>query len=777
MPNCSGDFQSFCLESIDHHPLGVIFEFFLLFYAFIALATICDEYLVPSLETLCVRWNIREDVAGATFMAFGSAAPEIVISAITTFTAGDEGTSDTGTAAIMGSGMIAFTVVPALCVLLSGQVRPLQIKRRPLARDIIFYTIALVCMMVFIRDGKVTAGEAVTLVIFYLVYIIAVVVSPRIRLWYQLRQLQGEERVQFLKERSTSFVEKARLERAESKSKRNSTSINAMTQPLLSDSNTVIEVDGPAVPKTNAEDITTAAATRQEQSKASRSGGYGPRRFSAIPLGKAQADAAAAGALTEIGDGGSDSDDEFQVNARPNSSATKEAVGSYQPPAAAPAPVLTSVAANDSSQDASSAPVTTADEGPKDASAKVTVSNDTSQTSTAPVAVDGLKAAESNSIPSATVAEAETDATDAAAHTQVTEASMASSSSKEASPDVAEAPGQSTSVPLVEGAKSLPIEEKTITEAAAAAAAAADKPRSSISKSRDRSGSARRKSVTFAQDLPPDTEGGKAHELQEIVEGGVYSHTRYTDSDGAETDGFDSRDDEERLTPDEVAPLDIPVIRSDDADDDDDDESEPSSAIGRFVETVSIPLRLLFKYTNLDTRIGAKHERLYFVGFVLSFAWVALISMLIAAIIDRWGELSGIPDAFLGVAVVSIGAEIPDIIQSVTVARRGYGSMAVSNCIGAQITNILVGLGLPWALSNAAYNKPVEIPGKHRIIRTAGILLTCVVIFACLTIGLAIYNKNNKVQLARWKGFITITCYVVGIAIFSGVTLCKQDWC
>ena len=31
-----------------------------------------------------------------------------------------------------------------------------------------------------------------------------------------------------------------------------------------------------------------------------------------------------------------------------------------------------------------------------------------------------------------------------------------------------------------------------------------------------------------------------------------------------------------------------------------------------------------------------------------------------------------------GLAIVAVGAEIPDCIQSVTVARKGYGSMAVS---------------------------------------------------------------------------------------------------
>ena len=50
--------------------------------SFVGLAIVCDDHMVVALETLCVRWNVPEDVAGASFLAVGSAAPEIVINAI-----------------------------------------------------------------------------------------------------------------------------------------------------------------------------------------------------------------------------------------------------------------------------------------------------------------------------------------------------------------------------------------------------------------------------------------------------------------------------------------------------------------------------------------------------------------------------------------------------------------------------------------------------------------------------------------------------------------------
>ena len=60
------------------------------------------------------------------------------------------------------------------------------------------------------------------------------------------------------------------------------------------------------------------------------------------------------------------------------------------------------------------------------------------------------------------------------------------------------------------------------------------------------------------------------------------------------------------------------------------------------------------------------------------------------------------PVSLHSLILVSVGAEIPDTIASVTVAKRGYGSLATSNCMASQITNIALGLGMPWLISNLA---------------------------------------------------------------------------
>lgn len=47
---------------------AVIFHIAGLIYMFVALAIVCDEFFIPSLDVITEKLEISEDVAGATFM-------------------------------------------------------------------------------------------------------------------------------------------------------------------------------------------------------------------------------------------------------------------------------------------------------------------------------------------------------------------------------------------------------------------------------------------------------------------------------------------------------------------------------------------------------------------------------------------------------------------------------------------------------------------------------------------------------------------------------------
>jgi Ca2+/Na+ antiporter len=143
---------------------------------------VCDDYFCESLEVICDQLDLSEAVAGATFMAAGSSAPELATSLVATFTTRDS----TGLGTILGSAV--FNLVAIICLsgmfgagptykLTRGQETDSNIARlpftaklaqinaerapkaplteglyldwRPLGRDAIFYVVALAMCVIF----------------------------------------------------------------------------------------------------------------------------------------------------------------------------------------------------------------------------------------------------------------------------------------------------------------------------------------------------------------------------------------------------------------------------------------------------------------------------------------------------------------------------------------------------------------------------------------------------------------------------------------------------
>uniref|UniRef100_A0A8D0CHB6 Sodium/calcium exchanger membrane region domain-containing protein n=1 Tax=Scleropages formosus TaxID=113540 RepID=A0A8D0CHB6_SCLFO len=86
---------------------------------FYALAIVCDDYFVPSLEKISENLHLSEDVAGATFMAAGSSAPELFTSLIGVFIT----KGDVGVGTIVGSAVFNILIIIGVCGIFAGQVR------------------------------------------------------------------------------------------------------------------------------------------------------------------------------------------------------------------------------------------------------------------------------------------------------------------------------------------------------------------------------------------------------------------------------------------------------------------------------------------------------------------------------------------------------------------------------------------------------------------------------------------------------------------------------
>lgn len=151
---------------------AVIFYIIGLIYMFVALAIVCDEFFVPSLDVIIDVIGCSEDVAGATFMAAGGSAPELFTSVIGVFVA----FSDVGIGTIVGSAVFNILFVIGMCALFSKTV--LHLTWWPLFRDCTFYSISLITLIVFFTDEKIEWFEAALLLSIYVSYVGFMKINP-----------------------------------------------------------------------------------------------------------------------------------------------------------------------------------------------------------------------------------------------------------------------------------------------------------------------------------------------------------------------------------------------------------------------------------------------------------------------------------------------------------------------------------------------------------------------------------------------------------------------
>uniref|UniRef100_A0A8C5FQ85 Solute carrier family 24 member 4b n=1 Tax=Gadus morhua TaxID=8049 RepID=A0A8C5FQ85_GADMO len=170
---------------------------------------------------------------------------------------------------------------------------------------------------------------------------------------------------------------------------------------------------------------------------------------------------------------------------------------------------------------------------------------------------------------------------------------------------------------------------------------------------------------------------------------------------------------------------------------------------------ISWPLLLLLFFT-IPNCAKPRWEKFFMLSFILSTVWIAIFSYLMVWMVTIIGFTLGIPDVIMGITFLAAGTSVPDCIASLIVARQGLGDMAVSNTIGSNVFDILVGLGVPWALQTMCVDYGSEV-----MINSRGLVYSVVLLLG--SVGLTVLG----IHLNNWRLTPKLGCTVLVLyAIF-----------
>lgn len=172
---------------------------------------------------------------------------------------------------------------------------------------------------------------------------------------------------------------------------------------------------------------------------------------------------------------------------------------------------------------------------------------------------------------------------------------------------------------------------------------------------------------------------------------------------------------------------------------------------------VVAPLHAALFYTIPDCKVKG---HLFLVTFFASITWTAIFSYIMVWMVTLIGFTFGIPDSIMGITFLAAGTSVPDAYASIHVAKMGQADMAVSNSIGSNVFDILVGLALPWFVETALVN-----PGSVSSINSQGLVYAVVLLFLSLLITLWLFHVHRW-TLNPHLGYSLLATYA-GFLVFS----------
>jgi Ca2+/Na+ antiporter len=149
-------------------------------------------------------------------------------------------------------------------------------------------------------------------------------------------------------------------------------------------------------------------------------------------------------------------------------------------------------------------------------------------------------------------------------------------------------------------------------------------------------------------------------------------------------------------------------------------------------------------------------KRWWPLAFFLALLWIVALCFLMVEVANATGCILNISPVVMGLTVLAVGTSFPDFMSSLYSAKAGRGSMCIANCLGSNIFDINVCLGIPWILNILAPPFGVALNMGERGLNgqfIAMFLSYFLTIAACW-----------KLKLAKGPGTFLLCIYVVYIA-------------
>lgn len=144
--------------------------------------------------------------------------------------------------------------------------------------------------------------------------------------------------------------------------------------------------------------------------------------------------------------------------------------------------------------------------------------------------------------------------------------------------------------------------------------------------------------------------------------------------------------------------------------------------------------------------------------FAISIGFIGLLTHFMVELAIDAAHLMNVSEAIIGLTILAAGTSIPDAMSSIIVAKRGKGDMAVTNAVGSNIFDILVGLGFVYFLFFTIKGLDSEV-----LVTEENLIGSLFLLFATV-IAILLVLIMQKWRLGKYSGIFLIVLYLAYLA-------------
>lgn len=190
--------------------------------------------------------------------------------------------------------------------------------------------------------------------------------------------------------------------------------------------------------------------------------------------------------------------------------------------------------------------------------------------------------------------------------------------------------------------------------------------------------------------------------------------------------------------------------------------SFPKGKFERLAWIIMLPATLVIFLLIPDFKRPGCCRNVHFLTLTMSVVFIGGISYVLVWMISLIGETFGIPSSIMGMTLLAAGGSLPDCLNSVFAARKGYVDMAFSNAIGSNMFDILFCLSVPWLIDYLFIEVREPVPIYANMTLVAIFLLTSgvIVLTATAATGFKINKKMAVFFIITYVCFIILDCAI-----------------